>query len=443
MKIVLAATPLSGHANPMLSIARILIDAGHDVIVHTGCAFQERADNIGAAFHPLRPAADFAFGDPHSKLPSLEELPPGLERQRLGMELVLVDYVIEQHLGLQQLLREVQADIVFVDHVFLGILPMLLGPRSNRPPVAMFNTTILHWSREDGAPHYAGLPPATSRAQRERYAAIAREHDRIVYGPLVDRLNRYLAELGVGPIAIDLCDLVVALPDVFMQLTVPEFEFPRTDLPASVRFIGALPIEANQVPLPSWASELTGDRKVVLVTQGTVANHDFRVLVAPALEALAHEPDLLVVVSTGGRPVDTVPGPIPANARVASYLPFEWLLPSVDVFVTNGGYGSVNQAISYGIPLVTAGLTEDKADGNARVAWSGVGIDLATHSPTPDALRAAVRTVLDNPRCRQRVTEIAEAFKSIDTRGEILRIMELLTQPTTGSARGGNLWSDH
>jgi UDP:flavonoid glycosyltransferase YjiC (YdhE family) len=33
-----------------------------------------------------------------------------------------------------------------------------------------------------------------------------------------------------------------------------------------------------------------------------------------------------------------------------SYLPFEWLLPKVDVCVTNGGYGGVNRALSFGIP---------------------------------------------------------------------------------------------
>ena len=46
-------------------------------------------------------------------------------------------------------------------------------------------------------------------------------------------------------------------------------------------------------------------------------------------------------------------GVVPSNARIASYLPFEWLLPRVDVLVTNGGYGSVNQAMSFGILLVT------------------------------------------------------------------------------------------
>jgi UDP-glucoronosyl and UDP-glucosyl transferase len=71
-------------------------------------------------------------------------------------------------------------------------------------------------------------------------------------------------------------------------------------------------------------------------------------------------------------------------------------LPKVDVLVNNGGYGSVNQALSFGIPLVTAGLTEDKADVNLRVAWSGVGINLATNAPSCEALRRAVRTVLDS-----------------------------------------------
>jgi UDP:flavonoid glycosyltransferase YjiC (YdhE family) len=205
-----------------------------------------------------------------------------------------------------------------------------------------------------------------------------------------------------------------------------------------VRFVGRPPIIPDQAPLPTWANELDGSRKVVLVTQGTLANHNFGLLVGPTLSALANEPDLLVVATAGGRPIDAIPGPIPANARLAQYLPFEWILPKVDAFVTNGGYGSVNQAMSYGIPLVTAGLTEDKADVNARVAWSGVGIDLATNEPTPQALREAIRAVLDRPACRRRASSIANEFAGIDTRAEILRIIgELAVGPKEAVARQG------
>jgi UDP:flavonoid glycosyltransferase YjiC (YdhE family) len=175
---------------------------------------------------------------------------------------------------------------------------------------------------------------------------------------------------------------MVRLSDTYWQLPVPGFEFPRA-LPKSVKFIGTPPIMPNQASLPPWAADLDGKRKVVLVTQGTVANHDFNLLIMPTLAALANEPDLLVVVTAGGRPAEDIPGPIPANARLASYLPFEWILPRVDVFVTNGGY-------------------EDKADVNMRVGWSEVGIDLKTNAPTPQALRAAVRAVLDTDRFRRR-----------------------------------------
>jgi UDP:flavonoid glycosyltransferase YjiC (YdhE family) len=54
----------------------------------------------------------------------------------------------------------------------------------------------------------------------------------------------------------------------------------------------------------------------------------------------------------------------------------------------------------------------------ARVAWSGVGIDLATNEPTPQALREAVRTVLENPTYRGRASSIADEFGGIDTRSE-------------------------
>jgi UDP:flavonoid glycosyltransferase YjiC (YdhE family) len=194
-------------------------------------------------------------------------------------------------------------------------------------------------------------------------------------------------------------------------------------MPACVNFIGRLPIIPHQAPLPSWAADLDGKRKVVLVTQGTVANHDFGLLVGPTLAALANEPDIIVVATGGGRSVDAIPGPIPANARLADFLPFEWLLPKVDVLVTNGGYGSVNQALSFGIPIIGAGLTEDKADVNARIGWSGAGIDLKTNNPTPEAIRAAVRTALDAPHCRRHAQRLAAEFATFDARSETLRLL--------------------
>ena len=427
MKIVLASTPSMGHLNPLLAIGRILIAEGHEVVGLTGSALRDRIEGIGAQFHPLPAGADIDLRDVPALFPKLKDIPPGPEHLRVQIEQIFVDPIPAQAEGLNQVLQQFPAELIVGEDMFFGVLPMLLGPRSQRPPIVLCGTSYLHCRRKDGAPHNVGFPPPTNQKERDESTAIAREYNRIFEEPTSARVNSCLKSLGVGPLPTTLHRSGVELADAFMQLTVPSFELP-CDLPPSVHFVGTPPIMPNQAPLPSWVHELGGSRKVILVTQGTVATN-FNDLVAPTLVALADEPDLLVIATAGGRAVEAIPGPIPDNARLASYLPFEWVLPKVDVFVSNGGYGSVNQALSFGIPLVNAGLTEDKADINVRVAWSGVGIDLATNAPTPSALRDAIRTVLDKPDYRSRARLMAGEFACIDTRAEILRI-------TSQAARG-------
>ncbi len=427
MKVILASTPSTGHLNPLLAIGRILIAEGHEVVGLTGTALRGRIEGIGARFHPLPAGADLDLRDVPALFPELKAIPPGPERLRVQIERIFVDPIPAQHEGLRQLLQQFPADVVVGEDMFFGVLPMLLGPRADRPPIVLCGTSFLHCRRDDGLPHNVGLAPPTNQAERDKCAAIARDYARLFEEPMGLRVNDCLQSLGIGPLSMPLHNSGVELADAFMQLTVPGFELPST-IPPWVHFVGAPPIMPNQVPLPAWAHELDGaSRKVVLVTQGTVATN-FNDLIVPTLAALADEPDLLVIATAGGRPVEAIPGPIPDNARLASYLPFEWVLPMVDAFVTNGGYGSVNQALSLGIPLVTAGLTEDKADVNVRVGWSGVGIDLATNSPTPRALHEAVRSVLDAPDYRSRALLMANEFGKIDTRAEILRIVSGASQ---------------
>ncbi len=126
------------------------------------------------------------------------------------------------------------------------------------------------------------------------------------------------------------------------------------------------------------------------------------------MEALAYE-DVLVVVSTGGRPLDTLPA-LPENARAATYLPYDELLPRTDVFVTNGGYGGVQYALRYGVPIIATGGKEDKPEVGARVAWAGVGRRLRTERPTPKALRRDILAVLAQPRYRDASRRIAAAM---------------------------------
>ncbi|GAA2515013.1 glycosyltransferase [Winogradskya humida] len=149
-----------------------------------------------------------------------------------------------------------------------------------------------------------------------------------------------------------------AVPDRTAILTVPGFEC--GDLPENVHLIGVLPAEAHaDWQPPAWWAELDGSRPVVVVTQGTVANHDLSQLVEPTLAGLA-DLDVTVVAALGGQDPGRISIPVPGNARVAGFIPFHALLPKAAVLVTNGGASGTQQALAAGVPVVVAGATEDK-----------------------------------------------------------------------------------
>jgi hypothetical protein len=78
--------------------------------------------------------------------------------------------------------------------------------------------------------------------------------------------------------------------------------------------------------------------------------------------------------------------------------------------------------------LIQPGILTDRLTGARREPTiyepHGVGVNLATNEPTPEALRAAVRTVLDRPAYRMRASQMADEFARIDTRSEILSIID-------------------
>ena len=265
-----------------------------------------------------------------------------------------------------------------------------------------------------------GLTPLGGPIGRMRNAVLSAVAARTVFPRAEAAAQEINRELNGRPLPFSVLDWP-RHAEAIAQFTVAEFEYPRSDAPATLHFVGPISATGSEAPLPPWWDELDGSRPVVHVTQGTIANRDYRQIIRPALEALA-EDDVLVVVSTGGRALDTLP-PLPANARAAEYLPYDALLPKTDVFVTNGGYGGVQYALRYGVPIVSSGGKEDKPEVAGRIAWSGVGRRLTSETPSPSSVRAAVRSVLADPRYRSRAQQMAA---SMSRAGGFTRLAEIV-----------------
>lgn len=269
-----------------------------------------------------------------------------------------------------------------------------------------------------------GLPPAKDAAQREEYSAIAQQVDVALFNPVREYTDRHLHELGAASLPGSVFESMTVLADVFLQPCVPSFVYPLREPASNLHFIGALvPEGSGDVPTEAKAAKEAG-RRIVLVSQGTIANQDMGLLVAPVIQALGNRDDILILVTTGGKPVDDIPCTLSKNTVVSPFLNFREVLPYVDVLVALGGYGTVTQALSLGVPMVLAGLSEDKPEIGAQVASSGSGISLRTDTPTLEQLRDSVEQILSEPSYRANAKRLAAEFAQYDSAKELLRLLE-------------------
>jgi UDP:flavonoid glycosyltransferase YjiC (YdhE family) len=133
------------------------------------------------------------------------------------------------------------------------------------------------------------------------------------------------------------------------------------------------------------------------------------------MEGLETRENTLVVVVLGKRGVALPVGTrIPANARVADLIPFDELLPHSAVFVTNGGCAASQHGIRNGKPLVCAGAGEAKPETSAKTEWCGIGVNLRTGTPTPEAIRGVVDEIVSNSKHKVRAKKLEAEMAMFD-----------------------------
>lgn len=98
----------------------------------------------------------------------------------------------------------------------------------------------------------------------------------------------------------------------------------------------------------------------------------------------------------------------------------------MDVLVAFGGYGSVTQTLSFGVPMVIGGKGEDKPEVAARVTWTGTGIYLATNTPTPEQIHDAVDQILAKPEYRAYARKLSQEFASYHSAKRLTELVEAL-----------------
>ncbi|WP_169316286.1 glycosyltransferase [Mobilicoccus pelagius] len=375
-----------------------LVEAGHRVLWYCDPAFHAHARRHGA--EPLSPSR---------AAPTAVRF-DGLRDIRAAFARAFVGEAARRCGDLRGVIEAEGVDVVLTDALAFGAG---MSAESCGVAWASFGDGPLHYAERDTPPFGTGLPYVTGWPWDLRNVVVSAV-TRLVFAGSARRLARARRACGLSPLRGSVLTANLS-PMLHLHGATPGFEYPRRRLPAQVRWVGALrPVGAPWQPPPWWTER--ADRPVVLVSQGTIRDDPTELLV-PTLRGLA-DLDVTVLATTGSAGVEAVRdacgGTMPENAIVVPFAPYDAVLPDVDVFVTNGGWTGVTLALAHGVPLVHAGVTEEKADIGARVMYSGTGVVLRTSRPTATQVHRAVTAVLGDSPYRAAAARLAEEMAGHD-----------------------------
>lgn len=386
MRALFSCLPGFGHFNPLVSVARALVRAGHEVAFATAGDFCARPAQAGFEVFPAGLSMAAQLAQAAERYPE-SRLPPGKERFERFVPKMLAGVAAPARADdLIPVVDRWAPDVVVHDEAELAA------------PVAA---------------EAAGLPYASQSVVLRRPLAMARLAGETL-APLCDRWG-----VDLGPHAglyrylhLDAC------PPGLQEPGIDEVEVAH-----AVRNTDDLDTATGEA-LPSWIAELA-DRPTVYVTLGTVFNNNPRVFAA-VLDGLKAEP--LNVIATLGYGQDPASlGCQPSNVHVESYIPLSLLLPHLDAVVTQGGT-SILPALGAGLPLLVLPQGADQFHNAEACLRAGVGRRLLPSEVTSDAVATEVTKLLESPSLRLNAGRIRRELAAMPGPEEGVRLLERLVR---------------
>lgn len=409
MKIALACSGHIGHLNPMLAVARALVDLGHDVHFRSMEGVRAKIEGAGATFHNavLTQPEYYAGRELAGPLGALEDVmnEHKLDSGSFLSQLRVYNIALEQQLpGAVRFLRELRPAVVVYDGIMTCRDLMFAAKVLKIPAVAV-------WSLAGpGAwvTHSAATMLPLTLAEADSLVANFTPH-----ADAVERINRtYGLELCKGlpqPAGkVDTFDadavLITTSADLQDPMT-PELKSAYEKDGANFVYVGPLLTDG------AGASESTDDevvqrvrsaraqgRPVVLVSMGTLLVSDHQLNgwdgrsggssltgsqlcraawggTFDAFGSSSANEGALLVVSLGPRPKPLGDLAAPPNALCVSYVNQQRILEvGVDVFLTHGGQNSFTEAMMYATPVVVCPGFGDQVVNSNKAVTLGVGL---------------------------------------------------------------------
>jgi MGT family glycosyltransferase len=370
-------SPAAGHIFPLVPGLLELQSRGHEVHVRTDPGLVAGLRRAGLKAEPVDPRiAEIRPGSSAKGKELREAYRALLERGKLDAP------------DFEQAVAETGSEVALVDVLSYGA-----GVRAERLgiPWALTLPSLLPLPGKGIPPYGLGLAPARSPlgTVRDRlgWKLVERVYGKALMPPLNDLREADGLERLDSPID------VFGRPDRVLVLTGAPLEYPRTDAPENVSFLGVSSWDPPAAA-PGGLGYLDEEGDPwVLVTCSTEYQGD-ETLAATAIEALRDEPYRLLVTLADAAGTERLPKA--SNVRVERFVPHGPVLERAAAVICHGGMGIVQKSLSSAVPVVAVPFGRDQPEIGRRLRESGAGQVVPRKRLDPVNLREAVRQAVAN-----------------------------------------------
>ena len=392
MKIGFVSMPLSGHLNPMITLARRLQSRGHELVFIGVPDVEPFAHAAGLSFVPFC-EKEYPVGSVAKDWGGLSKI-HGLDVMRYSCNELMPGLVKAALEHLPEKLAQTGVEALVLDTIclFHELVPMSLGMPyaqvSNILPFEISGVTppcFFSWPHET-TPEALTRNVEGVKALGEIFAAVA---------PVA---MSYAEKIGLQ---IDWNDPAVTTSKLAVITHTPkEFDFPGIAWPAQFHYTGPFHDSEARKPIAFPWEKLTG-KPLVYASLGTLVN-GLEGVYHTILGAVGALPEIQVVLSVGKNINPDNLGPIPSNTIVVSSAPQLELLKRAALCITHAGMNTALESLAEGVPMVAIPIGYDQPGIAARIAHHGVGEFVEVGDLTVEVLSELIKRVRKNPSYRDK-----------------------------------------
>ncbi len=412
-KILFACIPADGHFNPMTAIAIHLKTKGYDVRWYTGEGYKNKLHQMGIPYLPFRNAQELKIEEIDQMYPDRKKL-KGIAHIKFDIINLFINRMKGYYEDIAEIYDVFPFDILVCDNTFPGSIVK----KKLNIPIASIGVVPLALSAPDIPLYGIGHQPATTFFGKRKQNFIKLMADKLIFDETRVAYNQLLRSLDLPEEEnLTIFDVAPLQSDIFLQNGIPEIDYPRYNLPASIKYVGALQVQTNnknQKIKKDWSTILDTSKKVILVSQGTVEKN-LEKLIIPSLEAFK-DSNYIVLVATSYTDTKGLQKRYPQqHYYIEDFIAYDAVMPHIDVFIMNGGYGSALLSIKHGVPMITAGVNEGKNEICSRMDYSGISIDLKTEKPRVITIQNATEKILGTNKYLETIQTIQQRINSYNT----------------------------